>query len=176
MAGIFVFLPLLAKVHVNRLVQKAKWKGSKMIPALSFYLSLLALKLLDKERKSHIADWNFDPGLGFFAGLNVLPKTTATTDYSCRLSSLHHHRMMEQWVSALYPVLCPEGSSCFALDAHAIPYRGDPTLLETHYVPSQAKKTTSILSFFARSAEHSFLCYADADIRKKSRLSFLCTL
>ena len=39
-------------------------------------LSLLALKLLDKERRSHISDFNFDEALGLFAGLNVLPKAT----------------------------------------------------------------------------------------------------
>jgi hypothetical protein len=37
-------------------------------------LSLLALKLLDKERRSHIDDFNTDEVLGLFAGLNVLPK------------------------------------------------------------------------------------------------------
>ena len=45
-----------------------------MIPAVNALLSLLALKLLDKERRSHIGDFDFDEALGLFAGLNVLPK------------------------------------------------------------------------------------------------------
>jgi hypothetical protein len=39
-----------------------------MIPATSALLSLLALKLLDKERRSHINDFNFDEAVGLFAG------------------------------------------------------------------------------------------------------------
>ena len=55
-----------------------------MVPATSALLSLLALKLLHKERRSHISDFNFDEALGLFAGLNILPKTTFATDYSYR--------------------------------------------------------------------------------------------
>ena len=54
-----------------------------MVPAPSALLSLLALKLLDKERRSHIDDFNCDEALGLFAGLNVLPKKSFATDYSC---------------------------------------------------------------------------------------------
>ena len=56
------------------LVRKAGYPGSKMIPADAAMLGLLALKLLRKERLSHIDDYNVDEGLGLFAGLNVLPK------------------------------------------------------------------------------------------------------
>jgi hypothetical protein len=74
-AGIFLFLPLLAQLRFDHLVAQAGDPGSERIPATSALLSLLALKLLDKERRSHISDFNCDEGLGLFAGLNVLPKT-----------------------------------------------------------------------------------------------------
>ena len=44
-----------------------------MIPATNALLSLLVLKLLDKERLSHIDDFNCDEALSLFAGLNILP-------------------------------------------------------------------------------------------------------
>ena len=72
-AGVFLFLPLLAKLGFDRLVVEARYPGSEMVPAPAALLSLLALKLLDKERRSHIGDFNFDEALGLFAGLNVLP-------------------------------------------------------------------------------------------------------
>src|SRR5262245_52993116 len=81
-AGIFLFLPLLAQLQFDQLVTQAGYPGSRMVPAASALLSLLALKLLDKERRSHISDFNFDEALGLFAGLNILPKTTFATDYS----------------------------------------------------------------------------------------------
>src|SRR5207237_10893031 len=58
LAGLFLFLPLLARVQFDQLVRQAGYPGSKMIPAPSALLSLLALKLLDKERRSHIDDFN----------------------------------------------------------------------------------------------------------------------
>jgi len=81
-ASIFLFVPLLARLHFDRLVTEAEYPGSEMVPAASALLSLLALKLLDKERRSHIDDFNFDEALGVFAGLNILPKKTFATDYS----------------------------------------------------------------------------------------------
>jgi hypothetical protein len=73
-AGVFLFLPLLARLGFDRFVSQAGYPGSRVIPAVSALLSLLALKLLDKERRSHIDDFNFDEALGLFAGLNILPK------------------------------------------------------------------------------------------------------
>ena len=79
-----MFLPLLARLAFDRLVDRAGYPGSQMVPATSALLSLLALKLLDKERRSHIDDFNFDEALGLFAGLNILPKKSFATDYSYR--------------------------------------------------------------------------------------------
>jgi hypothetical protein len=73
-AGLFLFLPLLARVHFEHLVSAASYPGSAMVPATSALLSLLVLKLLDKERRSHINDFNFDEAVGLCAGLNVPPK------------------------------------------------------------------------------------------------------
>ena len=70
-AGVFLFLPLLAQIRFQQLVDKAEYPGTKMIPATNALLSLLTLKLLDKERLSHIDDFNCDQGLGLFAGLNI---------------------------------------------------------------------------------------------------------
>ena len=78
-----------------------------MVPATSALLSLLALKLLDKERRSHISDFNFDEALGLFAGLNILPKTTFATDYSYRTQREHQHRLLSGWLTQLAPLLLP---------------------------------------------------------------------
>ena len=79
-AGIYLFLPLLAQLQFDDLVTGANYPGTKMIPAANALLSLLTLKLLDKERLSHIDDFNCDEALGMFAGLNILPKKSFATD------------------------------------------------------------------------------------------------
>ena len=81
-AGLFLFLPLLARVRFEQLVGEAGYHGTEMIPAVSALLSLLTLKLLDKERRSHIDDFNFDEAVGLFAGLNIPPKKSYATAYS----------------------------------------------------------------------------------------------
>ena len=163
-AGVFLFVPFLLQAGLGDLVEQARMAGTKMIPPLSYVLSLLALKLLDKERKSHITDWNFDEALGWFAGLNVLPKTTAATDYAYRLVDGAPNRLLAHWVRAAYPILCPEGAHAFALDFHTIPHRGEDTGLENHYVPMRGKAVQSVLTCFARALDAPMLCYAQADL------------
>jgi hypothetical protein len=60
-----------------------------MIPPASALLLLLALKLLDKELRSDIDDFNFDEALGLFAGLNILLKKSFISDYSYRTTRDH---------------------------------------------------------------------------------------
>ena len=72
----------MTQLRLDRLVVGADYPGSEMVPAPAAILALLALKLLDKERRSHIDDFNLDEALGLFAGLNILPKKSFATDYS----------------------------------------------------------------------------------------------
>src|SRR5205085_12432759 len=118
LAGLFLFLPLLARVRFDHLVRQAGYPGSRLVPGCCALLSLLALKLLDKERHSHIDDFNFDEALGLFAGLNILPKATFATDYSYRTQRRHQQQLLAGWISALAPLLFPQ-RKIFSLDFHA---------------------------------------------------------
>ena len=162
-AGLFVFWPLLAELGFDDLVRQASYPGSRMVPATSALLSLLALKLVDKERRSHISDFDFDEALGLFAGLNILPKATFATDYSYRTVRENQQRLLAGWVSRLLPRLDP-GPDAFSLDFHSIPHRGEDNGLENHYVPMRGKAVPSILTFFAQAVKSRLLCYSDATI------------
>jgi hypothetical protein len=164
-AGIFLFLPLLARLRWDSLVNQAGYPGSRMVPAPGALLSLLALKLLDKERRSHISDFNFDEALGLFAGLNILPKKSFATDYSYRSNRLQQHRLLAGWIAGLAPVLCPDAKA-FCLDFHAIPYRGDPEVLDNHYLPLRGQAGPSVLTFFAHEPKSRVLCYANANLTR----------
>ena len=164
-AGIFLFLPLLARVRFDHRVTHAEYPGSHMGPATSALLRWLALKLLDKERRSHISDFTFDAALGVFAGLNILPKTPFATDDSSRTQRAHHHRLLAGWLTPMAPVLLPEAST-FCLDFHPMPYRGDPTGLDAQYIPQRGQAGTSILTFFAHEPDSRVLCYAHANLTR----------
>jgi len=168
LAGIFLFLPLLARLRFDRLVERAGYPGSKKVPATSALLSLLVLKLLDKERRSHIDDFNSDAALGLFAGLNILPKKSFATDYSYRTQRGQQAKLLEGWVSRLSPLLFPEADS-FSLDFHTIPHRGDTAELENHYVPLRGKACPSVLTFFAQERNSQVLCYANANLTRDTQ-------
>jgi hypothetical protein len=136
-----------------------------MVPAPSALLSLLALKLLDKERRSHIDDFNTDEVLGLFAGLNVLPKKSFATAYSYRAGRDQQLGLMQGWVKALAPLMFPEAEG-FSLDFHPIPYRGDPAGLDRHYLPRRGKAGLSVLTFFALEQKGRCLCYANANLTR----------
>lgn len=165
MAGLFLFLPLLARLGFDKLVQKADYPGSKMVPADAALLSLLTLKLLDKERRSHIDDFNFEEALGLFAGLNVLPKKSFASDYSYRTQRQQQQQLLAGWVKQLSPLLLPEARS-FSLDFHPIPYRGDEAVLENHYIPCRGQAAPSVQSFFAQEHENHVFCYANSNLTR----------
>ena len=165
MAGVFLFLPLLVKLRFDQIVAKAGYPGSEMIPAFSALLALLTLKLLDKERRSHINDFNFDEALGLFAGLNILPKKSYATDYSYLTTRENQPALLEEWVHALGPVMFPEANT-FSLDFHPIPYRGDPTGLDQHYLPRRGVAGPSVQTCFALEQESRCLCYANANLTR----------
>ena len=163
LAGLFLFLPLLVRLRFDDIVRAAGYPGSCMVPAPSALLSLLALKLLDKERRSHIDDFNCDEALGLFAGLNILPKKSFATDYSYRTQRTHQQQLLSGWVKALAPLLFPTGSS-FSLDFHSIPFRGDPSGLDNHFLAKRGKAGPSILTLFAQEHDSRVLCYANANL------------
>ncbi|CAN5340355.1 hypothetical protein BH10PLA2_BH10PLA2_24470 [soil metagenome] len=162
-AGVFLFLPLLARLRLDQLVERAGYPGTKMVPAANALMSLLVLKLLDKERLSHIDDFNCDEALGMFAGLNILPKKSFATDYSYRTLRDHQEKLLQGWVTSLSPLLFPDADS-FSLDFHAIGHRGEETGLENHYQPLRGQAGPSVLTFFAMEQKSRVFCYANANL------------
>jgi hypothetical protein len=164
-AGIFLFWPLLARLRFDQLVGRAGYPGTKMVPAAQALLSLLVLKLLDKERLSHIDDFNCDAALGMFAGLNILPKKSFATDYSYRTVREQQEKLLQGWVTKLSPLLFPEADS-FSLDFPAIGHWGQETDLENHYQPRRGKATPAVLTFFAMEQKSRVFCYANAHLTR----------
>jgi len=164
--GIFLFAPLLEQFKFPTTIKKAKLPGSPKIPAFHYILSVLALKLVGKERISHIKDFNFDKGFGLFAALNVLPKTTALSTYSYRLDQRDIQRFMKHFVEAqnkykLY------GSSTINLDFHTIQHYGEDAVLEEHWSGAKGKTVKGALTFIAQDCDSRCQIYVNADIYRR---------
>src|SRR5215471_17372370 len=83
--GLFLFLPILAAIPVDRILRAVGFPGSEMIPAGCALRSLLALKRFGTARHPHVMSAVLDQGLALFAGLNVIPKRSFLTEDSCRI-------------------------------------------------------------------------------------------
>lgn len=168
LAGLLLAVPDLLALDLPALVRAAGYPGTKVIPATSYLLSLLALKLTATRRVSHVEDLAADPGAALFAGLVALPKTTALTSYSYRLS----HAKQAAFLTGLDKASLAAGlatGDALNLDFHAVMHWGADTALEKHYVPSRSQRTRSVLTFFAEDADSHTLVYANADLSKASQ-------
>jgi len=164
-AGIFLFAPFIAQLGLDEVVLAAGLPGTKTIPALSYLLSFLALKLLGTERYAHAGDHGFDPGLGVFAGLSVLPKCTAMSTYSYGLDEVHIRSLQEAFVRRAEK-LGLYGGPVVNLDFHTIPHFGDESVLEKHWAGARNKVLKGALTLVAQDAESKLLLYATPDIRR----------
>jgi len=163
--GLFVLLPLIVKLGLDRLADEAALPGTKTIPAPRALLSALALKLTCIERKSHVMDLVFDQGLSLFAGLNAIPKATFLAQYAGRLGRATSVRLLRGWLDHLKAHLALEGAS-FDLDFHTVPFFGDDDFIERHYLPRRSHRDKAVLTFIAQDAGTDVLCYSNADLRK----------
>jgi hypothetical protein len=168
LAGLLLAIPDLIALGVPDMVAAAGYPSTPRIPALSYVLSLLALKLTSTRRVSHVYDIAADPGAALFATLTALPKATALTTYSYRLQ----HSRQAAFLSALDKAALAAGlatGEALNLDFHAVMHWGEDPALEKHYVPRRSQRTRSVLTFFAEDAATHTLLYANADLSKASQ-------
>jgi len=164
-AGVFLFAPFLAQFDIGAIIREAGLPGSKVIPAKSYLLSFLALKLLGNERYAHVGDHAFDPGLGLFAGLNVLPKCTALSTYAYSLDAVHLLRLQQAFVKKASALGLYQGD-IINLDFHTVPHFGDESVLEKHWAGARNKTMKGALTLFAQDAASKLILHTNADIQK----------
>src|SRR5713101_6464611 len=120
-AGLLLVLPDLAALDLPALAVRAGYPGTSVIPAASWLLSLLALKLTRTRRVSHVDDLLSDPAAAMLAGMAVLPKKSALTGYSYRLSHDHQQRFLAALDTSMIAAgLAASEEAIFDLDFHAV--------------------------------------------------------
>jgi hypothetical protein len=164
-AGIFIFAPFIQKLDIPQVVQKAGLPGSKMIPAINYFLSFLAVKLVGTQRYAHMGDHAFDSGIGLFAGLNVLPKTTAMSTYSYSLNSSELLRLQHTFVKEVNKLGLID-RNVINLDFHTVPHFGEESVLQKHWAGARNKRMKGALTLFAQDASSKLILYTAADIQK----------
>ena len=151
LGGLWLFVPLMRDIQLAEVLGKADLPGSIPIPAEQAVRTLLALKLIGKERKSHVMDLVCDEGIALFAGLNVVPKRSYLAAYSSRVDRRANLRLLDAWSDEVHRVGLPRGRS-FDLDFHTVPANAQAEPLEKHYVSSRSRRQKGVLVFLARDA------------------------
>jgi transposase len=164
-AGVFLFAPFIEQLKIEKIINEAGMPGTKAIPAASYLLSFLTLKLIGTERYAHMGDHSFDPGLGLFSGLNVLPKCTAMSTYSYGLDSIHLLRLQKEFVKQATKLGLYD-NRIINLDFHTVPHFGDESVLQKHWAGARNKTMKGALTLFAQDAGSKLILYTAADIQR----------
>jgi len=167
--GLFLFVPYLASISFDDLLDEAGLPGSRKIPAAQAMRALLALKLFGNARHSHVMGAVFDEGLALFAGLNVMPKRAFLTEYSCRIDPACYPTLMRLWHDAISTLGLQQGTT-FDLDFHTIPFHGEDALVQKHYVSKRSRRQKGILAFLAHDAASRVFCYPMDNCAKRSTM------
>jgi transposase len=167
-AGLFFFVPLMNALDLGPVSREAELPGSKMIPGEQALRSLVALKLIGTERKSHVMRLVSDEGLALFAGLNAIPKRSFIAGYSSRVGRRRNLKLMETWFDAVSNSGLQRSGS-LDVDFHTVPANSAKEPLDKHYVSKRSRSQQGVLVFLARDAQQRVLCYANAAIPKADR-------
>ena len=166
--GIFFFIPYIIESGIIDIVKNSNLPGSSAIGSVQACLSILALKLIGNERLSHMESYDKEMGLGIFAGLNVLPKNTYMSTYSCLTSTETILDFQKQIVKSLqqkYPLLY--NGHYINLDFHSIPHYGDLLEMEKIWTGAKHKTMKGADTVIAQDAQSNMILYTRADILRK---------
>ena len=164
--GLFAFLPIIHKYGIYKLIENSTYPFTKCIGKMSSILCFLALKLSGIMRYSHDDSWCMDRGMGLFAGLTVLPKTSWFSAYSSRVEP----QMNVSFLKELHQLWYNNSllSDTVNLDFTTIPYWGDDAHLENNWSGKRGKALSSMLAVFAQDPDSGIIDYANCDVMHKN--------
>jgi len=163
--GIYYFIPYILQTGLFELISSTPFPETSKLSKINSIFSLLALKLIGHERLSKISSYNHDTGFGFFAGLNVPPKTTATSTYSYMVDKETIQSFMKEFISQMRTTYSQyyQGDT-INLDFHSIPHYGEKSEMDDNWVGAKHQRLKSALTLFAQDGESRHLLYANTDI------------
>jgi transposase len=170
--GIYFFITYIIESGILDIVKQCKLPESSVISHEQACLSMLLLKLIGNKRLSHMASYDHEKGLGLFAGLTVLPKSTYMSTYSCRTDEAMLSEFQQQLVGhfqKIYPEFYQ--SEFINLDFHSIPHFGEESQMEKVWCGARGKAMKGANTLFAQDAASNVILYTKADILRKNETS-----
>ena len=166
--GVFFFIPYIIESGIINIFKECNLPESSVIGKIQASLSMLLLKLIGRERLSNIGNYDMEPGLGLFAGLNVLPKSSYMCTYSCRTSEEILNQFQEKIIKQFKKIYTDfYQGNIINLDFHGIPHYGDEKSLEKIWCGAKGKSIKAANSVFASDGNSNAIMYTRADILRK---------
>ena len=161
--GVLCFLPFIRAFGIDKAIESSSFPETCQIRKLNSILAFLALKLSNVQRYGQDDGWCMDRGLGMFAGLNVLPKTTWYSAYSDAVE----RKSNVAFLKSLNKIFTEHGflSDTANLDFTAIPYWGDGDPFENNWSGKRSKALISIQAALAQDPDSGILCYGDTTVK-----------
>ncbi len=171
--GLLCFWPYIKKFGVDKIINKSDYPETNTISIFSSIMSFLALKLSNVRRYSADDLWCIDRGPGFFAGLNVLPKTGWFSSYSHRVT-----REMNLSFLRRFHDLWQEHNllgDTMNLDFTAIPYWGEGEHLENNRSGKRRQSIESMLAILAQDPDSGLIDYGHTNVLHKNHNKVILT-
>ena len=161
--GVLCFLPIIKEYGIDKAIEMSSYPGTSQIGKLNSILAFLALKLSNVQRYGQDDGWCMDRGLGMFAGLNVLPKTTWYSAYSSAIERKDN----VDFLKSLNRIYNDSGllSDTSNLDFTAIPYWGDEDPFENNWSGKRSKALISIQAVLAQDQDSGIISYGDTTVK-----------
>jgi predicted DNA-binding protein YlxM (UPF0122 family) len=161
--GVLCFLPFIKAFGIDKAIAESSYPETKQIEKLNSILAFLALKLSNVQRYGQDDGWCMDRGLGMFAGLNVLPKSTWYSAYSAAIERKDNIAFLK----SINQIFADRGlfSDTANLDFTAIQYCGDEDPFENNWSGKRSKALISIQAALAQDPDSGILCYGDATVK-----------
>ena len=161
--GVLCFLPFIKAYGIDEAIERSSYPETIQIGKLNSILAFLALKLSDSKRYGQDDGWCMDRGLGMFAGLNVLPKTTWYGTYSSAIARKDNISFLK----SLNRIFADHGflSDTANLDFTAIPCWGNESPFENNWSGKRGKAIISIQAALAQDPDSGILCYGDTTVK-----------
>ena len=161
--GVLCFLPFIKAYKIDKAIEQSSYPETKQIGKLNSILAFLALKLSNVQRYGQDDGWCMDRGLGMFAGLNVLPKTTWYSAYSDAIERKDNVAFLK----SMNRIFADHGllSDTANLDFTAIPYWGDEDPFENNWSGKRSKALISIQAALAQDPDTGILTYGDTTVK-----------
>ncbi len=166
--GLFLFLPYIIESGIIDIIKNCNLPDSTAIGSVEACLSMLALNLIGNDRLSKVDDYDQEPGLGVFAGINVLPKPTYMCTYSCRTTEKMLYDFQEKIIKSfmkIYPKFY-EGKF-INLDFHSIPHYGNESEMEKIWCGAKHKTMKGATTIFAQNSKSKTIIYTRTNILRK---------